>query len=459
MAKERPPVLLTPELCKGCGRCIEACPKHAISLGDEINQVSGLVPIQIDYGICNHCGLCVSACPEPYGLGAKVYELEDPAKLYGERGRPTTPAETIPPQRIPLPKVEPMLLKGNYAAAVGAILSGCRHVFGYPITPSTEGAELMAKLLPKLNGVFLQAVSEVATVNHMYGCGGAGLPSMTFTSSPGFSLMLEGISYMIGSELPGVFINVMRPGPGLGFIGPEQSDIKLCCRGLGHGNTHAIVLTPTSPQEMLDFTMLAFELSFKYRNPVVVAADGYLGQITGRVNLPDYMIKPGLPSWAVWGDAAHRDNLNSSILQDFADLEKHNFRISAKYREMNRNEQRATGYKAEGAKILVVASNSPATTAKAAVEQLRRDGLPVGLFQPITIWPFPIDHLRPILEQVTDIFVVEASDGQLEDEIRLALQYAGIDGFRFHNLQHMGGIMPEVEEIVDKAKGIVEVAQ
>jgi pyruvate/2-oxoacid:ferredoxin oxidoreductase alpha subunit len=210
---------------------------------------------------------------------------------------------------------------------------------------------------------------------------------------------------------------------------------------------------------MLDFTMLAFELSFKYRNPVIVAADGYLGQITGRVNLPDYMVKPGLPAWAVWGDAAHRDNLNTSIFQDFADLERHNFRISAKYREMIRNEQRATDYKAEGAKILVVASNTPATTAKAAVERLRREELPVGLFQPVTIWPFPIEHLHPILGQVTDIFVVEASDGQLEDEIRLALQHAGIDGFRFHRLQHMGGIMPEVGEIYDKAKEIVEVSQ
>lgn len=460
MAKERPKVLLTPELCKGCGRCIEACPKHAISLGEDINQVSGLVPVQIDYDICNHCGLCVSACPEPYGLGPKVYELEDPALLYGERERDTTPAHDIPPQRIPLPKVEPLLLKGNYAAAVGALLAGCRHVFGYPITPSTEGAELMAKLLPKLDGVFLQAVSEVATVNHMYGCGGAGLPTMTFTSSPGFSLMLEGISYMIGAELPGVFINVMRPGPGLGFIGPEQSDIKLCCRGLGHGNTHAIVLTPSSPQEMLDFTMEAFELSFKYRNPVIIAADGYLGQITGRVDLPDHMIKPGLPSWAVWGDAGHSTNLNTSILQDYADLEKHNYHISAKYREMVRHEQRSTGYKTEGAEILVVACNTPARMAKAAVEGLRREGFPVGLFQPLTIWPFPINDLRPLLDRAEDILVVEASDGQLEDEIRLALHHADVlEKFRFHNLQHMGGILPDTGEVYEKVKEIAGVLQ
>ena len=454
MAKERPQVVLTPALCKGCGRCIEACPKHAITLGQEINQVSGLVPVQIDYDICNHCGLCVSACPEPYGLGAQAYDLEDPAKLYGERERPKVDVQDIPERAISLPKVEPMLLKGNYAAAVGALLAGCRHVFGYPITPSTEGAELMAKLLPKLDGVFLQAVSEVATVNHMYGCGGAGLPTMTFTSSPGFSLMLEGISYMIGAELPGVFVNVMRPGPGLGFIGPEQSDIKLCCRGLGHGNTHAIVLAPTSPQEMLDLTMEAFRLTFKYRNPVVIAADGYLGQITGRVNLPDTMIQPGLPAWAVWGDAAHKNNLNSSILQDWVDLERHNEHISAKYRAMIANEQRSTGYKLEGAETLVLTCNIPARMAKAAVEELRREGLPVGLFQPITIWPFPINDLRPLLERAKDILVVEASDGQLEDEVRLALHHADIGGIRFHHVRHMGGILPSDAEIYAKAKEI-----
>ena len=151
--------------------------------------------------------------------------------------------------------------------------------------------------------------------------------------------MLEGISYLIGSELPGVFINVMRPGPGLGYIGPEQSDIKLCCRGLGHGNTHAIVLAPSSPQEMLDHTLEAFLLAYKYRNPVIVAADGYLGQITGRVQLPDHMWEPGLPDWAVWGDAEHRNNLHSSIFQDWADLEKHNEHISRKYRAMEQEEQ------------------------------------------------------------------------------------------------------------------------
>jgi len=446
-------------LCKGCGRCIEACPKHGISLGSEINQASGFIPVSIDYDVCNHCGLCVAACPEPHGLGTEVYELEDPQKLFGDRKTERRRAETIPPSTIPLPHCEPLILKGNYACAVGALLAGCRHVYGYPITPSTEGAELMAKLLPKLDGIFLQAISEVATINHLYGCGAAGLPVMTFTSSPGFSLMLEGISYMIGAELPGVILNVMRPGPGLGFIGPEQSDIKLVCRGLGHGNTQAIVLAPTSPQEMLDLTMEAFSLSFKYRNPVIIAADGYLGQITGRVNLPDHMVQPGLPDWAVWGDRAHRDNLISSIFQDWVELEKHNEKLSEKYRRMARDEQRANLFKTDDATTLIVACNTPARTAKAAVDRLRHEGVSVGLFQPVSLWPFPIDKLKPLLDRVSQVVVVEASAGQLEDELRLALSHADVHGIQFHHVRHMGGILPEEWEVVDKVRDVVGICQ
>lgn len=458
MGAPRPEVIVTEALCKGCGRCIEACPKHAISLGTEINQASGLMPVHIDHDICNDCGLCISACPEPYGLGTEQYELEDPKHLYGESFRRPKP-QTIPRRKVALPKVEPLVLKGNYASAIGAILAGCRHVFGYPITPSTEGAELMAKLQPKLHGVFLQACSEVATINHMYGAGGAGLPTMTFTSSPGFSLMLEGISYMIGAQLPGVIVNVMRPGPGLGYIGPEQSDIKLMCRGLGHGNTHAIVLAPTSPQEMLDLTFEAFELSFKYRNPVIIAADGFLGQITGRVTLPDHLVDPGLPDWSVWGDAAHRGNLHSSIFQDWVDLEKHNELLCAKYEVMQATEQRSTGYRLDGARTLVIACNTPARMAKAAVERLRREGRPAGLFQPLSLWPFPIKALEPLLKTAQRVVMVEASAGQLEDEMRLALHHANVPQVEIHHLRHMGGILPTDEEIYQVVRGVTEVEQ
>jgi pyruvate/2-oxoacid:ferredoxin oxidoreductase alpha subunit/NAD-dependent dihydropyrimidine dehydrogenase PreA subunit len=461
--KLRPKPFLFPQLCKACGRCIEACPKHCIEFATAVNPQSGLTPIVVHEDLCNGCGLCFDACPEPYGLMPRVDELEmldlvvsDPYSVFGAHGHAPPTAKTIPDRRVPLPQVEPMVLKGNHAAAVGAMLAGCRHFFGYPITPSTEGAELMAKVLPQLGGTFVQAVSEVATVNMMYGCGGAGLRCMTFTSSPGFSLMLEGISYMIGAELPAVFINVMRGGPGLGNIGPEQGDIKLVCRGLGHGNTHAIVLAPSTPQEMLDLTMEAFALAFKYRSPVIIVGDGYLGQMTGRVRLPEYLVEPGLPDWAVYGDADHRGNLNTSIYIVEADLELHNERLNAKYAVMQ-HEQRSAAAHCEDAEWIVVAANTPARMAGGAVHELRARGVRAGLFRPITLWPFPIEAFAPIAARARGIVVVEAGAGQLEDEVRLALSHAGVSPPPFHHVRRHGGVLPGLSEVVERVSALAEV--
>lgn len=454
--KNRPKPFLFPDFCKACGRCIEACPKDCIQLGTEIDPATGLTPVSIDLEKCNACGLCLTACPEPYGLMPEPQssdgELVDPETYFGPRRTTAPTPETIPDVRLPMLELEPMVLKGTHASAIGALLGGCRHLFGYPITPSSEGAELMAKLLPELDGVFVQAVSEVAAVNMMYGCGGAGLRSMTFTSSPGFSLMLEGISYMIGSEIPGVFVNIMRGGPGLGNIGPEQGDIKLVCRGLGHGNTHAIVLAPSTPQEMLDLTMLAFDLAFRYRNPVILAGDGYLGQITGRVELPDHLIQPGIPDWAVYGDEMHRGNLLCSIYLAEPDLEAHNVRLNAKYDRMIQHEQRADLYECDDADWLLVACNTPARMAKGAVRALRRRGIRAGLFRPVTLWPFPIRELLPLIERVRGVVVAEAGPGQLEDEMRLALSHASpqLQGIHIDQVRHYGGVLPQQEEIVDK---------
>ena len=448
---ERPKPFLLPEYCKGCGRCIEACAKHCIELGTEINPQTGLVPVVLHLDECSACGLCMTACPEPYGLAPEPssdFEIEDPAAHFGPRPGALEQPEAIPDVRLPLPETRTLVTKGTYASSIGALLAGCRHFFGYPITPSTEGAELMAKLLPQLEGVFVQAVSEVATVNMMYGAGGAGQRALTFTSSPGFSLMLEGISYMIGAEVPGVFVNVMRGGPGLGNIAPEQSDIKLVCRGLGHGNTHAIVLTPATPQEMLDLTLLAFELSFRYRNPVVLLCDGYLGQMTGRVELPKEMIRPGMPEWAVAGDRAHRRNLICSIFLSEADLEAHNVHLNEKYAEIGRREQRADLFRCEDAEVLLVAANTPARMAKGAVEALRDQGVRAGLFRPLTLWPFPIDALAPLLEKAGRVMMVEASAGQLEDELRLAVSKAGLRLPPIDHVRHYGGVLPQQDEIV-----------
>jgi pyruvate/2-oxoacid:ferredoxin oxidoreductase alpha subunit len=283
----------------------------------------------------------------------------------------------------------------------------------------------------------------------MYGCGGAGKPNMTFTSSPGFSLMLEGISYMIGAELPGVFVNVMRGGPGLGNIGPEQADVKLACRGLGHGNTHCICLAPSTPQEMLDLSMLAFQLSFTYRNPVIILADGYLGQMTGKVKLPDHMIKPGVPAWAVTGDAAHRGNLINSIYLSEQDLEAHNIRLNAKYRQMAEREARAESFMTDDAEVLLIATNTPARAAKGAVQDLRNQGIKAGLFRPITVWPFPVVQLAQHLPHVKQIVMVEASNGQLEDEVRLALSIHGCQTLPpITSIRRFGGMLPQQSDVV-----------
>jgi pyruvate/2-oxoacid:ferredoxin oxidoreductase alpha subunit len=246
-------------------------------------------------------------------------------------------------------------------------------------------------------------------------------------------------------------VNVMRGGPGLGNIAPEQADIKLACRGLGHGNTHAIVLAPSTPQEMLDLTMLSFDLAFKYRNPVIVLCDGYLGQMTGRVTLPRTMVKPGLPDWAVWGDAEHRGNLISSIRLSDTELQAHNEQLASKYERMRFAEQRADLYCCEDAEVVLLACNTPARMTKGAVRELRSRGIKAGLLRPLTLWPFPIDALMPLLGTARRLVVVEASNGQIEDEMRLALSHAGVAQLpAIENVRMMGGVLPQQREIVAK---------
>jgi pyruvate/2-oxoacid:ferredoxin oxidoreductase alpha subunit/ferredoxin len=443
------------ELCKGCGRCIESCAQHVITLGTEVHPTSGFVPIEMDLERCNACGLCIDACPEPFGL-LDPEENDRITRADAAPPRPRPVPADIPATTAPLRPGITLFMKGAHAGAIGALLAGCRSFYGYPITPSTEGAELMSRLLPQVGGTYIQAPSEVAAVNMMYGAGAAGQTAMTFTSSPGFSLMLEGISYMVSAQLPGVFVNVMRAGPGLGNVGPAQADVKLACRGLGHGDTHAPVLAPATPQEMLDHTVLAFDLAARYRSPVVILADGFLGQMTGRVVLPERMVRPGLPAWAVPGDAAHRGNLVTSILLDPHDFEGHNRLLVEKYRTMGAVEQRAAPYLCDDADVLLVACNTPSQLAKGAVRTLREEGVRAGLFRPQTLWPFPVDALRPFLSRARAIVVVEASDGQIEDELRLALSHAGLGaGIRISHVRRLGGVLPSQAEIVAAARSAV----
>jgi pyruvate/2-oxoacid:ferredoxin oxidoreductase alpha subunit/NAD-dependent dihydropyrimidine dehydrogenase PreA subunit len=444
--------VVAPESCKGCGRCLDACELRCIAGGNAISALSGLVPVVIDLERCTGCGLCFDACPEPYGLQPEARDPSDGLAALKPQFVPRLVVDATPDLKIPIASNGPVVVKGMHAAAIGAVLGGCRYFFGYPITPSTEGAELMARLLPALGGHFVQAVSEIAAINMLYGAGAAGVRATTFTSSPGFSLMLEGLSYMIGAQLPGVVVNVMRGGPGLGNIGPEQADIKLACRGLGHGNTHGIVLAPSTPQEMLELTMLAFDLSCTYRNPVVVLADGYLAQMTGRVQLPLFAVRPGLPAWAVSGDATHRRNLVASIFLSEKELEAHNRLLLDKYRRMIEAEQRADLFHCDDAEVLLVACNTPARMAKGAVTRLRAQGIRAGLFRPLTLWPFPILRLAPLLERVRRIVVVEASAGQIEDELRLAASRSVVRMPTIERVNRYGGVLPSEDEIVSSVR-------
>jgi len=229
----------------------------------------------------------------------------------------------------------------------------------------------------------------------------------------------------------------------------------LACRGLGHGHTHAIALVPSTPQEMLDYTILAFELSFKYRNPVVVLADGYLGQMTGKVQLPDYMVRAGIPSWAVYGDAGHRGNLISSIQLAETDLEQHNLHLEAKYQAM-RAEARAECYLTDDAEVVLVACNTPARAVKGAVKSLRDAGVKAGMFRPVTIWPFPVAQLEALLPKTKRLVVVEANaGGQIEDELRLALSHAGVAKLPpLSHVRRAGGVLPLQSEIVDHVQSV-----
>ena len=289
----------------------------------------------------------------------------------------------------------------------------------------------------------------MATINHLYGCGGAGLRGMTFTSSPGFSLMLEGISYLIGAEVPAVIVNAMRGGPGLGNIAPEQSDIKLACRGLGHGHTHAVVLAASSPQEMLDLTMLSFELAFRYRNPVVLLADGYLGQMTGKVSLPPYFVEPGLPAWAVWGDREHRRNLICSIFLAEPDLEAHNVHLLEKYAAMEANEQRAEllahGRRGGPAGGVQHAGADGQGRGREAARAGDRGG------------PVPADHPLAVPDPGAGAAArTRAPDrgrriqpGPARGQMRLAMSHAGAgQGIPIDSVQRYGGVVPGIDEIV-----------
>ncbi len=337
------------------------------------------------------------------------------------------------------------LMKGNEAIVKSAILAGCRAFYGYPITPASEITEAAALYLPQVGGVFLQAESEVAAINMLYGASSAGVRCMTASSGPGISLMQEGISYMAGAELPCVIANITRGGPGLGNIASEQSDYHQAVKGGGNGNYRTLVLAPHSAQEMADLTALAFELADRYRNPVVLLADGFVGQMMEPVEFPQSAVEPQLPEWAVAGTAESRGNLITSLHMDINDLEAHVRKLEAKYVRAEQQEARAEDWYADGAEIVLVGYGIVGRILKAVTAEARAEGINVGLLRPITLYPFPKLHFERLARHARVFVVVEMSTGQLVEDVRLALNGARPVEF----LSRVGGNVPSHEEVLE----------
>jgi pyruvate/2-oxoacid:ferredoxin oxidoreductase alpha subunit len=342
------------------------------------------------------------------------------------------------------------LMKGNEAIVRSAILAGCRAFYGYPITPASEITEAAALYMPQAGGVFLQAESEIASINMLYGASAAGVRCMTASSGPGISLMQEGISYMAGAELPCVIADITRGGPGLGNIGSEQGDYHQVVKGGGNGNYRTIVLAPHSAQEMADLTALAFELADKYRNPVVVLADGFVGQMMEPVEFPQQAVAPHLPEWAVAGTVVSRGNLITSLHMDSNDLEAHNRKLEAKYKCAERDETRAEEWFTDDAEIVLVGYGIVGRILKAVTAEARAQGMNVGVLRPITLYPFPIEHFQRLAKHARVFVVVEMSNGQLLEDVRLALN--GTRPVEF--LNRMGGNVPSHDEVLELVRAL-----
>ena len=314
-----------------------------------------------------------------------------------------------------------VLMKGNEAIAEAAIIAGCRHYFGYPITPQTEVAAYMAKRMPKIGGTFLQAESEIAAINMVYGVASTGKRVMTSSSSPGISLKGEGISYLAGADLPALIVNVQRGGPGLGGIQPSQSDYFQATKGAAHGDFHMIVLAPNSVQEMAELTVKGFDLADKYRMTSMILADGTMGQMMEPVSLDFAVSEPIEKPWAVTGTKCERQhNIINSLFLKPEELEKTNFERYDRYKVIEENEVMYEEYMMDDAEICVAAFGIAARVSKNAINEARKQGIKVGLIRPITLWPFPNKVFAKAAEHVKQFISVELSMGQMIEDVRLA---------------------------------------
>ncbi len=347
---------------------------------------------------------------------------------------------------------EKVLMKGNEAIAEAAIKAGCRFYFGYPITPQTEIAAYMAKRMPKIGGTFLQAESEISAINMVYGVAGAGYRVMTSSSSPGISLKQEGISYIVGADLPALIVNVQRGGPGLGGIQPSQSDYFQSTKGGGHGDYHLVVYAPASVQEMADYTIKAFDVADKYRVPTMLLADGTMGQMMEPVELPEVPVQEVEKPWAVRGTKGEREhNIINSLYLNPELLEKTNFERFEKYKLIEKNECLYEEYMTEDADVVLVAFGIAARVSKNAVVEARKQGLKVGLIRPITLWPFPSEVLKKTAERAKGFISVELSMGQMIEDIRLAIECKRPVSL----CNRTGGMIPSPEQVLESIKKLL----
>jgi 2-oxoglutarate ferredoxin oxidoreductase subunit alpha len=336
---------------------------------------------------------------------------------------------------------------GTHAAGEAAIQAGCTCYFGYPITPQNELPEYMSRRLPEVGGTFIQAESELASINMVLGASVAGARAMTSSSSPGISLKQEGISFMAGMELPAVIVNIVRGGPGLGNIAPAQSDYFQATRGGGHGDYRTPVLAPASVQEMADLTFLAFDLADHYRTPVLVLGDGMLGQIMEPVVIPTRKKgeEPPEKDYILTGAKGRPARLVKSLILDVKEMEDHNWKLQRKYERIQQQETRFEAYNMEHADMAVIAYGTAARIAKGAINRLRKEepGVRIGLIRPITLWPFPAKALRDAVKTTGEFFVFEMSAGQMVEDVRLALEGRG----KVHFYGRPGGVVPTPAEL------------
>lgn len=345
-----------------------------------------------------------------------------------------------------------VLLKGNEAVGAAAIKAGCKYFFGYPITPQNEIPEYMSREMPKAGGVYVQAESEIAAINMVYGAAGAGARVMTSSSGPGIALKQEGISYIAGAQLPCVIVNMMRGGPGLGGIQPSQTDYFQATRGGGNGDYRLLVLAPANVQELVDLIIEGFDLADEYRNPVMILGDGMIGQMMEPVEFKDRPEKQ-MPEkdWATTGTKGKRNpNIINSLYLDAEDLENHNKVLQEKYNKMKEKEIRVDSYNIEDADLVIAAYGTTSRIARTAIAKLESEGYKVGLIRPITLYPYPFDEFNKIKDDCKGVLTVEMNTGQMLEDVRLALN--GRMPAYFYG--RTGGMVPTPEEIVDEVKKI-----